>query len=209
MTNRWENNGNSERLFISLGSKITVDSDYCHEIKRCLLLGRKALTNLDSILKGRDSTLPIKAYIVKTMVFPVVIYGCESWTIKKAERWRIDAFELGVGEVSWESRELQDQILKEINLEYSFEGLMLNLKLQYFGHLIWRAESWEKPLMLGKTEGRRRQGTTEDEIVGWYHWLNGHEFEQALGDSEGQGSLACCSSWGHKELDTTEWLNNI
>ena len=155
----WQIDGKTMKTvtdFIFLGSKITVDSDYCHEIKRCLLLGRKALTNLDSILKGRDITLPIKAYIVKTMVFPVVIYGCESWTIKKAERWRIDAFELGVGEVSWESRELQDQILKEINLEYSFEGLMLNLKLQYFGHLMRRADSSEKTLMLGKIEGRRR-----------------------------------------------------
>ena len=147
--------------FIFLGSKITVDSDCCHEIKRCLLLGRKALTNLDSILKSRDITLPIKAYIVKTTVFPVVIYGCESWTIKKAERWRIDAFELGVGEVSWESRELQDQILKEINLEYSFEGLCWTWSSNTLSTWFEKQNHWKRPwcwerLRAGGDRGRQK-----------------------------------------------------
>ena len=155
MVNRW---GNMEtvRDFIFLGSKITADSDYSHEIKRRLLLGRKAMTNLDSLLKSRDITLPTKVCLVKNMVFRVVMYGCERWTVKKAECRRIDAFEL------WCWRRLEclgsnKSILKEINLEYSLEGLMLKLKLQYFGHLMQRTESLEKSLMLGKIEGRRRR----------------------------------------------------
>ena len=137
-----------------LGSKITADADCSHEIKRCLLLGRKVMTNLDSILKRRDITLPIKVHLVKTMVFPVVIYGCESWTIKKAERRRIDAFELWCWRillrVPWTARRSNQSILKEISPGYSLEGLMLKLKLQYFGHLMRRADSLEKTLMLGK-----------------------------------------------------------
>ena len=147
--------------FIFLGSKITADGDYRHEIKRCLLLGRKAMTNLDSILKSRDITLPTKVHLVKAMVFPVIMYGCESWTIKKAECRRTDAFELWYWRrllrVPWTTRRSNQLILKEINSEYSLEGLMLKLKLQYFGHLMQTAESLERTLMLGKIEGRRRR----------------------------------------------------
>ena len=148
--------------FIFLGSKITTDCDCSHEIKRCLLLGRRALTNLDSMLKSRDIPLPTKVHLVKAMVFPVVLYGCESWTIKKAEHQRIDAFELWCWRrllrVPWTARRSNQLILKEISPEYSLEGLMLKLKLQYFGHLMRRADSLEKTLMLGKIEGRRRRG---------------------------------------------------
>ena len=148
--------------FIFLGSKINADSDCSHEIKRCLLLGRKAMINLDSILKNRDITLLTKVHPVKAMVFPVVMYGCESWTIKKPECRRIDAFKLRcwrrLSRVTWTARRSNQPILKEINPEYSLEGLMLKLKLQYFGHLMRRADSLEKTLMLGKIEGRRKRG---------------------------------------------------
>ena len=158
MANRWGNSGD----FIFLDSKITADGDYSHEIKRRLLLGRRTMTDLDSILKSRDITLPTKVCLVKAMVFPVVMYGCESWTIKKAEHRRIDAFEgCGVGEdswVPWTVRRSSQCILKEISPEYSLEGLMLKLKLQYFGHLMRRTHSLEKTLMLGKIEGGRRRG---------------------------------------------------
>ena len=151
MENRWGNKGNSDRLYF-LDSKITAGSDYSHEIKRCLLLGRKAMTNLDSIWKSRDITLPKKVYLVKAMVFPVVLYGCESCTIKKAECWRIDAFELWCWRrllrVPWTARRSNQSILKEISPEYSLEGLML--KLQYFGHLMRRMDSLERTMMLGK-----------------------------------------------------------
>ena len=146
--------------FLFLGSKITADGDCSHEIKRHLLLGRKVMTNLDSILKSGDITLPTKVHLVKAMVFPVVIYGYESWTIKKAERRRIDAFELlcwrGLLRVPWTSRRSNESILKEISPEYSLERLMLKLKFQYFGHLMQRTDSFEKTLMLGKIEGMRR-----------------------------------------------------
>ena len=152
--------------FIFLGSKITADSDCSHEIKRCLLLGRKAMTNLDSLLKSRDITLPTKIFIAKAMVFPVVTYGYESWTIKKAERRRTDAFELWcwrrLSRVSWTARRSNQSILKEISPEYLLEGLMLKMKLQYFGHLRRRTDSLEKTLMLGKIEGRRGR-----QRVGW------------------------------------------
>ena len=145
-----------------LGSKITADGDYSLGIRRHLLLGRKAMTNLNSILKIRDNTLPTKVHLVRAMVFPVVMYGCECWTINKAERQRIDAFELWcwrrLFRVPWTPRRSNQSILKEIGPEYSLEGLMLKLKLQYFGHLMWRADSFEKTLMLGKIEGRRRRG---------------------------------------------------
>ena len=144
------------------GLKITADGDCSHEIKRHLLLGRKVMTSLDSILKSRDITLPTNVCLVKAMVFPVVMYICESWTIKKAECGRIDAFELWCWRkllrVPWTSRRSNQSTLKEIGPEYSLEGLMLKLKLQYFGHLTRRAESLEKALMLGKIEGRRRRG---------------------------------------------------
>ena len=148
--------------FIFLGSEITADGDCSHEIKRCLLIGRKAMTNLESILKNRDITLPTKVHLVKAMVFPVVMYGCESSTIKKAECQRIDAFELWCWRrllgVPWTARRSNQSILKEISPEYSLEGLMLKLKLQYFGHLMERVDSFEKTLMLRKIEGKRRRG---------------------------------------------------
>ena len=148
--------------FILGGSKITAHGDRSHEIKRRLLLGRKVMTNLDSILKHRDITLSTKVHLVKAMVFPVVIYGCESWTIKKAEHRRIDVFELWCWRrllrVPWTTRKSNQSTLKEISPGCSLEGMMLKLKLQYFGHLMQRADSFEKCLMLGKIEGRRRRG---------------------------------------------------
>ena len=170
MTNRWGNNGNCD--FIFLGSKITADGDYSHAVfKRCLRLGRKVMTSLDSILKSRDITLPAKIHLVKATVFPVIMYGCESWTIKKAEHSRIDAFELWCWRrllrVPWTTRRSNQSILKEISPEYSLEGLTLKVKLQYFGHLMWRTDSLEKTLMLGKTEGRRRRGQQR------MRWLDG------------------------------------
>ena len=192
------------------GSKVTADGDCSHEIKRCLLLGRKAMTNLDSIIKSRHITLPTKVCLVKAMVFPIVMYGCESWTfIKKAEHCRIDAFELRYWRflrVPWIARRSNQSILKEISPEYSLEGLMLKLKLQYFGHLMRRTDSLEKTLMLGKIEGEEK-GLIEDKMVGWHQWLDGREFEQTQGVGDGQGSLECCSPWHHKELDMTERLN--
>ena len=148
--------------FVLGGTKITADSDCSHEIKRCLLLGRKVMTNLDSILKSRDITLPTKVHLVNAIVFPVVMYGCETWTIRKAECWRTDAFELWCWRrllrVLWTARRSNQSILKEISPGCSLEGLMLKLNLQYFGHLMQRADSPEKTLMLGKIEGRRRRG---------------------------------------------------
>ena len=194
--------------FIFLGSKITVDGDCSNEIQRRLLLGRKAMTNLDSIIKSRVITLLTKVCIVKAMVFPAVMYRCESQTIKKAEHWRTDAFKLWCWRrflrVPWTARRSNQSILKEINPEYSLKGL--KLKLQYFGHLMQRADSWEMTLMLGKIEGRRR---SEQQRM---KWLNGIidslEFEQILRDSEGHRSLVGCSLWGCKESDTIEWLSN-
>jgi len=148
--------------FISGGSKITSDGDCNHEIKRCLLLGRKTMTKLDSVLKSKDITLPTNVHLVKAMVFPIVMCGCENWTITKAEHQRTDAFKLWCWRrllrVPWTARKLSQFILKEIGPEYSLEGLMLKLKLQYFGHMMQRTESMEKPLMLGKIECRMRRG---------------------------------------------------
>ena len=159
----WERDGETAETvsdFIFLGSKIIADGDCSHEIKRHLLLGRKVMTNLDSILKSRDITLPTKIHLIKAMVFPVVMYGCESWTIKKTEHRRIDAFELWCWRrrlsIPWTARRSKQSILKEINPEYLLEGLML--KVQYFGHLMHRAGSLDKIRLLGKTEGRRRKG---------------------------------------------------
>ena len=156
---------------IFLGSKITADGNCSLEIKWCLLLGRKAMTNLDSVLNSRDITLPTYVHLVKAMVFPVVMYGCESWTIKKAECWRTDAFELWCWKrllkVPWTARRSNQSILKEISPEYSLEGLMLKLKLQCFGLLMWRTDSLEKTLMLGKTEGGRKKGWQR------MRWLDG------------------------------------
>ena len=198
------------RKTIFLGSKITADSDCSHEIKRCLLLARKAMTNLFSILKSRDITLPTKVCLVKAMVFPVVMYACEGWTIKKAEGQRIDAFELWYWRrplrIPWTARISNQSILKEISPEYSLEELMLKLKLQYFGHLMQRTDSLEKTLMLGKIEDRRRRGQQR------MKWLKGITDSMVLSlsklwEMDGQGGLACCSPWGRRELDTTEPLN--
>ena len=148
--------------FILGGSKLTAHGDCSHEIKRCLLLGRKCMAKLDSILKSRDIIFSKKVRLVKAMVFPVVMYGCESWTMKKAECRRTDVFELWCWrkllKVPWTGRRSKQSILKDISPNYSLEGLMLKLKLQYFGHLMWRVDSYEKTLMLGKVEGRRRRG---------------------------------------------------
>ena len=168
MANRWKNSGNSGRLYFGGGSKITVDCDCSHEIKRRLLLQRKVMTNLDSILKSRDIPLPTEVHLVRSIFFPVVMYGCESW---KAKRWRIDGFELWCWRrllrVLWIARRSYQSTLKEISPEYSLEGLMLKLKLQYFGHLMRRTDSFEKTLMLGKMEGRRRRGWQR------MRWLDG------------------------------------
>ena len=153
--------------------------DYSHEIKRCLFLRRKVMTYLGSILKSRDITLPTKVHLVRAMVFPVVMYGCESWIVKKAEHRRIDAFELWCWRrllrVPWTARRSNLSILKEISCGCSLEGMMLKLKLQYFGHLMRRVDSLEKTVMLGGIGGRRRR-TTEDEMAGWHHGLSGHGF---------------------------------
>ena len=171
---------------IFLDSKITADGDFSQEIKRHLLLGRKAMANLDSVLKSRDITLPTKLWIVKAMVFPLVMYGCVIWTIKKDECWRIDSFELWCWRkllrVPWSAWRLNPSILKEINPEYSLEQLMV--KLQYFGPVMQRADSLQMTLMLQKIEGRRRRG----QMIGWHHWFSGHEFDLAPGVSGGQRS---------------------
>ena len=169
----WETDGETVETVadcIFLGSKITADGDCSHEIKRCLLLGRKAMTNLDSILKNRNITLQTKVHLVKAVVFPLVMYGCESWSIKKAERQRIDAFELWCWRrplrVPWTASRSNQSSPKEISPGYSLEGMMLKLKLQYFGHLLWRADSLEKTLMLGKIEAG---GEGDDR--GWDGWM--------------------------------------
>ena len=189
----------------------TADGDCSHEIKRHLLLGRKVMTNLDSILKSRGITLPTKVRLIKAMVFPLVVYGCESWTIKKGERWRIDAFELWCWRrllrVPWTARRRSSQfILKEISPEYSLEGLMLKLILQYFGHPMGRFDALEKPQMLGKIKGRRRRGRQRmrylDTIISSMDMSLSILWELMMW----QGRLECCSPWGHKESDMTGWL---
>ena len=179
-------------------------------IKRCYLLGKKAMTNLDSILKSRGIALPTKVCTVKAMVFPLVIYRSESWTIKKAEVWRIDAFKLcwrKLLRVWWTARRFNQSTIKEISPDYSLEGLMLKLKLQYSGHLMWSTDSLKKTLMLGKIEGGRRRGRQR------IRWLDGItdsmdvSLSKLRGVGDGQGSLACCSPWGCKESDTIERLN--
>ena len=195
--------------FIFLGTKFTAADDCSYEIKRRLLLGRKTMIILDSMLKSRDITLLTKVRLVTAMILPVVMCEFDSWTIKKAERWRIDAFELWCWRkllrVPWTTR-LNQSILKEISPEYSLEGLMLKLKLQYFGHLLWRTDSLEKTLMLRKIKGRRRRGNREWDgwmaSLTWWTWV-----WASSGVVNGQGSGACCSPWGDKESDTTEQLN--
>ena len=197
----WQNDGETMEIdFIFIGSKITADGDWNHKIKRYLLLGRKAMTNLDSILKSRDITLPTKVCIVKAMVFPIVMYGCEIWAIKKAEHQRIDAFELWCWRrllrVPWTARRSNQSILKETSPGCSLEGLMLKLKLQYFGHLMWRTDSLEKTLMLGKIEGGRRRGRQK------MKWLDG------ITNSMDMGSQRVGHDWV-TELNWTPWSSGI
>ena len=191
MVNRWGNNVNSDRLYLG-DSKITSVGDCSHEVKRHLLLERKAMTNVDSVFKSRDIILQTKVCLVKAMIFLVVMCACKSWTIKKAERQRIDAFELWrwrrLLRVPWTPKRSNQSILKEINPEYSLEGLILKLRLQYLGHMIWRTDSG-KYLDAGKDWRQEEKGMTEDDMVGWHHWLKGYEFEQALGDHEGPSGM--------------------
>ena len=209
MANRWETM-ETVSDFILGGSKITADSECSHEIKRCLLLGRKAMTSLYSILKSRDVTLPTEVHLVKTMVFPVVRYGCESWTIKKAESLRIDAFELWCWRRllrgPWTARRSNRSILKGINPEYSLKDWCWSWNSNPLA-ILWRNDSLEKTLLLGKIEDRRRRGWQR---MRWLaSQLNGHEFEQALRVGDGLGGLVYCSPWARKESDTTEQLNWI
>ena len=199
------------QTFIFLSSKITADGDCSHEINRCLLLGRKAMTNLENVLKIRDIILQTKVHLVKPMVFPVVMYGCESWTIKRAEHWRIGAFELMLEktlESPLDCKEIQPGHPKG-NQSWIFIG---KINTEAEAPIIWPPDV--KNQLIGKVPDagkdwrQEEKGTTEDDMVGWHHWLNGHKFEQTPGIGDGQGSLACCSPWGRKESDTTGWLNN-
>ena len=196
--------------FIFLGSKITAHGDCSHEIKRHLLLGRKVMTNLDSILKSRDITLSTKVHLVKAMVFLVVMYGCKSWTVNKAECWRTDAFELWCWEKTLESpldcKEIQP-VHPKGGQSWVFIG-RTDAEAETPILSPPHAKSWLiwKELDAGKDWRQEEKGTTEDEMVGWHHWLDRRESEWTLGVGDGQGGLACCDSWGRKELDTTEWL---
>ena len=209
----WEIDGETVETvsdFILGGSKITADGDCSHEIKTHLLLGRKAMSNLYSILKNQRHYYANKGLSSQSYSFSRNHVWMWQLDHKESWAWRIDTFELWCWRrllrVPWDPRRSNQSILKEISPEYLLEGLMLKLKLQYFGHLM---QNWltEKDPDAGK-DWRQEKGTTEDEMVGWHFWFNGHEFEQALGDSKGQGILVCWSPWGCKELDRTEQLNN-
>ena len=192
--------------FIFLDSKITVDSG-SHEMRRCLLLGRTAITNLDSELKSRDITFPTKVHIVKAMVFPIIIYGHESWTIKKAEPWKKRRFRSVVLEKTLESP-LDCKEIKPVNPKGNQPWIFIGrTDAEAEAPILWPPDVkswliWKDP-DAGKDWGQEEKGVTEDEMAGWHHRLNEHEFEQTQGDSEGQRSLACCCLWGHKESDTT------
>ena len=203
----WEIYGEAMEIMRDIilgGFKITADGDWSQEIKRRLLLGRKLMTNLDSILKSRDVILPTKVHLVSFSSSHVWMWELdykESWAPKYWCFWTVV---LGnTLESLLNARRSNYSILKEISPEYSLEGLMLKLKHQYFGYLMWIADLLEKTLMLGKIEGKRRRGMAKVEIVRWHHWLNGHEFKQTLRDSGGQGSLACCRPWGCKQSGIT------
>ena len=202
--------GHNKCSFTLFFSKITAEGDCSQEIKRCLLFRRKAMTNLDSILKSRETTLPMKVCLVKAMIFPVVMYRCECWTLKKAEHRRINAFELWCWRrllrVPWTARRSNQSVLKEISPDYSLEELMP--KLQYFDHLMRRTDSLEKTLLLGKIEGRRRRGW-QGEMVGRPLRIYGHVFVQAPRVRHGQGNLSFFSLWGHKESERTEWWTEL
>ena len=198
------------REFIFLDSKITADGDFSHEIKRCLLLGRKVMTNPRQHVKKQRHSLPTKVCLVKAMVFPLVMCGCESWTIRKGEHWRIDGFELWCWKRLLRSLGLQGDPTSQSSRKW-----VLNIHRKdwcwSWSSILWSPAA--KSQLIGKDPdaweglGQKEKGATEDEMVGWHYWVNGHEFEQAQGVSDGQGSLACCSPWGRKELDLTEWLN--
>ena len=194
---------------IFLGSKITADGDCSHKIKRYLLLKRKAMTNLDRVLKSRENTLLTKVCIVKAIVFPVVMCVCESWTIKKARHWRMDAFKLWY----WRRLEspLDSQEIKQVNPKWNQPWIFIG-RTDAEAPIFWlpdvKSRLSGKDPDAGKDWRQEEKRATEDEMVGWHHQLNGHEFEQAPGDGEEQGSLMCCSPWGHKESDSSEGLNN-